>query len=241
MDKQILAQPKAANETYKLRGVEQTTKLISTLKVPSHHQPDIAGTKKSGVDKVNETRTPISPNVTRPDEKKVPAGNLGSSTKKPKANKPVAMRFDGKGDLIGNESEDSSSSEVRKRAAKKAEGEKKGSCRDGAKHNAADEKHEPKHKKHENPNDTLIDPMNDGSSKENRTSDESSSEGDSIPVITLPLGDILEKYQRMVRGEHRSSESQEEHEKKLSVRPYSDKAERKQMKGNKNKKKSRDL
>lgn len=232
---------KSTNETYKMRGAS-TTKLISTLKVPSHHQPEIVRAQNARVDKVNETRTPIRPNVTEADEKKVEVTNAPTLATPKKVTKPVAIRFDQKGELLGKESEDSSSEEVKKKNAEKAApgAPAKGSCKDGAAHKEGDDKHEPKHKKHENADDVMIDPANEAS-KENRTSDESSSEGDNIPVITLPLGDILEKYQRMVRGEHRSSESEEPHEKKLSIKPYSDKKERNEMKQNKGKKKPRDL
>jgi len=46
-----------------------------------------------------------------------------------------------------------------------------------------------------------------------------SDEDDGIPVITIPLGDILRKYARMVEGDHSEYESDESDE-RFVIREY---------------------
>lgn len=114
--------------------------------------------------------------------------------------KKVAVRFDSKGDSIDDD-------------------HKGGNCEDREMSNEGESTK--KHKKLKGDEDT-IDSKNESSDDRNESSDHESEEDDGIPVITIPLGEILRKYARQLRGDNSKYEYEYEDDNNFVIKGFTD-------------------
>lgn len=117
----------------------------------------------------------------------------------------IAVKFDSKGDSIDDEDHHGENCEVDSNEAKAST--KKTRKRKG--HNHDDDEDQ-------------IDSQNEASDDRRDESSHESDEDDGIPVITIPLGDILRKYARMMEGNNSEYEESESDE-RFVIRGYNDK------------------
>lgn len=107
--------------------------------------------------------------------------------------KKIAVRFDSKGESIDDVDDG------------------KHNCKDHIMSNEGESTK--KHKKlKENGEEEIIDSKNEASNERETSSDHESEEDDGIPVITIPLADILRKYARQLRGGAAADNSKYEYE-----------------------------
>lgn len=179
----------------------QTTKRIAvrfddegnSIDEDKHHEQNCQAKEDSNEEKVSTKK------------RKAKSQNLDENDFETKTTPKVAVRFDSKGDSIDDddthhgENCEVKTSEEAKLSTKKTK-RQKGS--------------------HEHDEDQ-IDSENEASNYREDESSHESDEDDGIPVITIPLGDILRKYARMMEGNN-SEYEEEETDERFVIRGYND-------------------
>lgn len=185
---EAVADPQLAENV--VREVDDVTK--------SSNQPEVLSLAS---EPVQVSPSPEQPAADAPKE----SANVKKETHRKIAGKKVAVRFDSEGDSIHDDSEEEN------KPAKNCK-QKKGQ--------PATEK--PKqHKNIELPlnNEVLIDPLNEASNDRSEDDDDESSEffsNDGIPVINIPLADLLKQNGLQLRRISESDEYSKESEKEVA-------------------------
>ena len=145
-------------------------------------------------------------------KRKVKNQNLDGNDSETKTTPRVVVRFDSKGDSI----DDDDTHHGENCEVKNSDEEK-----------ISTKKTKRRKSSHEHDEDQ-IDSENEASNYREDESSHESDEDDGIPVITIPLGDILRKYARMMEGNN-SEYEEEETDERFVIRGYNDKKKDKNL------------